>query len=95
MAVTSRDTCSAQDLDAHLTEEERQSGNRRIYVTKRSTNAKKEFKTYTYQQDKEGKWLNKPIDANNHIIDAVRYGVLERYRKYQRGTRIIDDSILY
>ena len=32
------------------------------------------------------------IDANNHIIDAVRYGVLERYRKYQRGTRIIDDN---
>ena len=70
-------------------------GYRRIYITKRSINAKKEFKTYTYQQDKEGKWLNKPIDANNHIIDAVRYGVLERYRKYQRGTRIIDDSILY
>lgn len=70
-------------------------GYRRIYITKRSINAKKEFKTYTYMQDKEGKWLNKPIDANNHLIDAVRYGVLERYRRYKRGTRIIDDSILY
>ena len=37
-----------------------------------------EFNTYTFKQDKEGNWLNEPIDANNHIIDAVRYS-LERY----------------
>lgn len=48
----------------------------KIYVTKRSYNAKKELKNYTYQQDKEGHWLNKPIDAFNHIMDAVRYVVM-------------------
>lgn len=48
----------------------------KIYITKRSTNVIKEFKNYTYQQDKEGKWLNKPIDAYNHAIDATRYYVL-------------------
>ncbi|HGZ3276350.1 TPA: PBSX family phage terminase large subunit, partial [Staphylococcus aureus] len=37
-----------------------------------------EFNTYTFDQDNDGKWLNKPIDANNHIIDALRYS-LEKY----------------
>jgi phage terminase large subunit len=48
----------------------------RICVTKSSYNIIKELKNYTYQQDKEGRWLNKPIDSFNHAIDAVRYVVL-------------------
>jgi phage terminase large subunit len=48
----------------------------KIHVTERSINAIKEFKNYTYQQDKNGKWLNLPIDDFNHIIDLVRYVVL-------------------
>ena len=47
-----------------------------ICITKRSTHAIKEFKNYTYAQDKEGKWINEPIDSFNHIIDAARYWVL-------------------
>lgn len=47
-----------------------------IHITKGSFNTIKEFKSYTYQQDKEGKWLNTPIDAMNHSIDAIRYVVL-------------------
>lgn len=49
-----------------------------IYITKRSTNVKKEFRNYTYRQSKDGKWLNEPIDAYNHAIDAIRYVVLEK-----------------
>lgn len=48
----------------------------RLCVTKRSTNIVKELKNYTYQQTKEGKWLNVPIDLFNHSIDAARYVVL-------------------
>lgn len=50
----------------------------KICVTKRSANLIKEFKNYTYRQNKEGKWLNEPIDAYNHGIDAVRYVVLSK-----------------
>lgn len=50
----------------------------KILITKRSTNLIKEFKNYTYRQNKEGKWLNEPIDAYNHGIDAVRYVVLSK-----------------
>lgn len=48
----------------------------KIKITKRSTNIKKEFNNYVYSQDKEGKWLNKPIDKFNHGIDATRYVIL-------------------
>ena len=48
----------------------------KIKVTRRSVNLIKEFKKYTYMQDKEGKWLNKPIDRYNHGIDATRYYIL-------------------
>lgn len=50
----------------------------RIYLTRRSTNLIKEFRNYTYRQDKEGKWLNEPIDAFNHGIDATRYVTIEK-----------------
>lgn len=48
----------------------------KIKVTRNSLNTIKEFKNYTYSQNKDGKWLNEPIDAFNHAIDAVRYYVL-------------------
>lgn len=50
----------------------------KIFVTNRSVNLKKEYKNYTYRQNKDGKWLNEPIDSFNHGIDAVRYVVLEK-----------------
>lgn len=47
-----------------------------FFITKRSYNAKKELINYTYAQDKDGHWLNTPVDAYNHILDAVRYVVM-------------------
>lgn len=49
-----------------------------IKVTKRSYNVIKEFKNYTWSQDKEGKFINVPIDSYNHAIDAIRYVVMMR-----------------
>lgn len=46
---------------------------RTIKVTKRSLNIIKELRSYTWATDKDGKTLNKPIDAFNHSIDAIRY----------------------
>lgn len=50
----------------------------KTFITNRSVNLKKEYKNYTYRQNKDGKWLNEPIDSFNHGIDAVRYVVLEK-----------------
>lgn len=47
-----------------------------IKVTRRSINLIKEFRNYTYLQDKDGNWKNEPIDKFNHGIDAARYWIL-------------------
>jgi phage terminase large subunit len=48
-----------------------------IKITKKSTNIKKEIDNYVYDQDKEGKYLNEPVDEFNHAIDGARYVILE------------------
>lgn len=53
---------------------------RKIRITNRSTNLKKEFRNYVWRKDKSGKKLNAPIDAFNHAIDAVRYVFLMELR---------------
>ncbi len=50
----------------------------KLYVTRSSSNLIKELRNYTYRQDKEGKWLNEPIDAFNHCLDSVRYTLIEK-----------------
>lgn len=42
-------------------------------VTSRSTNLITELRKYSWDQDKNGKYLNVPIDAFNHGIDPGRY----------------------
>jgi len=42
-------------------------------VTSNSTNLIKELRYYSWDKDKSGNKLNKPIDNFNHAIDAVRY----------------------
>lgn len=44
-----------------------------MYVTRRSINAIHELRNYVWATDRNGKSTNKPKDANNHLLDAVRY----------------------
>ena len=46
-------------------------------VTSTSTNLIKELRSYTWDKDKQGTTLNKPIDYYNHGIDALRYHEME------------------
>lgn len=59
----------------------------KIYIHPICEKTIEEFDTYIYRQDKDGKWLNTPIDDNNHIIDAIRYS-LERYHFERKQTNI-------
>ncbi|MCI3860549.1 PBSX family phage terminase large subunit [Lactococcus garvieae] len=52
--------------------------NLKIVIHPKCEHTIEEFNLYLYKQDKEGNWLNEPIDKNNHIIDALRYS-LEQY----------------
>ena len=56
-------------------------GLRHIYIDKRRCPyTYKEFINYEYEQDRDGNFISAYPDANNHSIDAVRYG-LEKYWK--------------
>lgn len=47
-----------------------------IHVTADSLNIQKELKNYVYAQDKEGHFINEPIDGYDHALDASRYVVM-------------------
>ena len=51
----------------------------KIYLHPSCKHTIEEFNTYSYDQDKLGNWLNTPVDANNHAIDAIRYSLMEEY----------------
>jgi phage terminase large subunit len=51
---------------------------RQINVTKSSLNLIKELRLYKWAVDKSGASLNKPVDAFNHAIDAVRYAIIRK-----------------
>jgi len=50
-----------------------------ILVTKSSTNLIKELRHYSWDVDKTGKKLNRPIDDFNHAIDALRYFAMMQF----------------
>lgn len=45
----------------------------RIHVVKGSDNLVKEFTMYVWATDRDGKSLDKPVDAYNHLCDPLRY----------------------
>jgi phage terminase large subunit len=54
----------------------------------RCPNVSIELSSYVWDQDKTGRFLNRPIDDFNHALDALRYA-LEKIRKPVRSTIII------
>lgn len=45
----------------------------KLNITANSTNLIREFRTYKWLLDKSANGINKPVDYNNHLIDALRY----------------------
>ena len=46
----------------------------KIYVHPRCENTIKELSSYCWQKDKNENGINKPVDTDNHLMDAFRYG---------------------
>jgi phage terminase large subunit len=61
----------------------------KIHVKPNCKNTIAEFNSYSYARDKEGNWLNKPVDANNHAMDALRYA----FERYIMPKRVANSSI--
>ncbi len=55
---------------------------RTIVIDRRRTpNAYKEFVNYEYERDKDGEIISGYPDANNHLIDGMRYALERVYRR--------------
>lgn len=59
----------------------------KIFIHPSCTNVIEEFNSYTFKQDRSGRWLNEPVDNNNHTIDALRYALEQfHFKKKHRST---------
>jgi phage terminase large subunit len=61
----------------------------KVYVTSRSKNLINELQNYIWMTDKQGNKLNKPIDAYNHAIDAMRYAMTSQLENPHKGNYYI------
>lgn len=57
-----------------------------IIIDIRCQNAKNEFSSYKWAETKHGEQLPKPVDRNNHLIDAIRYA-MEHEMNYWREAK--------
>jgi phage terminase large subunit len=58
----------------------------KLHVTKESINLINELNRYKWIEDRNGVMLNRPIDAFNHALDAVRYvGLMKLSETKRRG----------
>jgi len=62
---------------------------KKLLITKRSINLIKELRNYIWLTDKSGNSLNKPTDAFNHCIDAMRYLAMMELNNKPKITRAV------
>lgn len=54
---------------------------RKITYTSASKDLEKEYLTYAWRKKKTGEVLDEPEDSNNHLMDSLRYAILDMERK--------------
>jgi phage terminase large subunit len=57
----------------------------RIHTTPNNVNFNREIGTYSWEEDRDGNLLDKPLELNDHSIDAFRYAVWSTM-KFQKTT---------
>lgn len=66
----------------------------KILVTSDSVNLIKELRNYTWDKDKNGAKLNKPIDDWNHAIDAIRYYAMMKLKKTAQSFVLVGGKVV-
>lgn len=57
-----------------------------FFVTKSSTNLIKELQTYSWKSDANGNILEEPVKFNDHLLDALRYGIYTYKNEISQST---------
>ena len=63
----------------------------KVFVSKDSLNLIKELKSYKWKSDKNENVLDEPVDVNNHLIDAMRYGLNDEIHNTFQSFETLDD----
>lgn len=61
----------------------------KVFITSDSPNILKEFQSYKWKTDKDGKLLDVPMDEMNHTIDAIRYVLDSTLDKRQGNYKVL------
>ena len=61
----------------------------KIFIHQDSVNMIREFQSYKWKTDKDGRLLDAPLDKDNHTIDAVRYVLDSTLNKRQGNYKIL------
>ena len=61
----------------------------KIYIEHQSFNLIKEFQSYSWRKDSNGKMMDVPEDKNNHAVDAVRYVLEMTLNKKGKAIRVV------
>lgn len=65
----------------------------KISVTARSQNLWKEYNTYMWDRDRDGKWLQRPENGADHALDAIRYFLQRHLKKSKTNTKEFYENI--
>ena len=67
-----------------------------IIIDERCPKTIEEFENYTWKKDKKtGEYINEPIDAYNHHIDSIRYGVQAVMNRKRTEDDMIGEENVY
>jgi len=61
----------------------------KVFITSSSPNILKEFQSYKWKTDKDGKLLDSAVDDMNHTIDAIRYVLDSTLDKRQGNYKVL------
>lgn len=58
---------------------------KKIFIHKDSADLIKEIKNYSWKTDRNGNVLDEPVKSNDHLMDAMRYGLYREEVEYSAG----------
>lgn len=59
-----------------------------LYIHSGSDDLIKEIRAYSHRKDKDGRVLEEPVKFNNHLMDAMRYGIYTHFADLEGKTSV-------
>ena len=66
-----------------------------VHILDGSTNIIREVGRYTWQKDKDGNAIPKPVKFDDHSMDAIRYGIATHCKRGPAGLAVFSEEAVY